>query len=64
MKIFAAGMWYDKESSEELRQELIKIRDKDIKDNNFSNAVLFSHVIAWMYVAMEQMEKCEEETGK
>ena len=47
---------YDKESSMELRKELIHIRDAALKQNAFGETVVLSHVIAWMYKAMDKLE--------
>lgn len=61
-KLEAAEMTYDVETSEDLRQELIKLRDKSLKANEFHDTIVLSHTIAWMAKAIEVM--CKPGTGE
>lgn len=57
------GQWYDKEASQELRERMIDWRDNCLGSGSFDpeGAVLLSHLIGWMYNAIEILyEKTEE----
>lgn len=50
-----AGMEYDREASEELRAELIALRDDALAQADFEWSVKLAHAVAWMAVAMDQL---------
>lgn len=52
-KIGAAEMIYDREESIKLRAEVIRLRNNYLANNMFSEAVILSHVVAWMHAMME-----------
>jgi hypothetical protein len=54
--IRAAEMNYDKVHSEYLRQELVHLRDQFLEVGDMGVAVILSHMVAWMAVAIETME--------
>ena len=53
----AAEMTYDRLASEALRNEVIQLRDNALSAGAFGVTVVLSHVIAWMFVVMGEMEK-------
>ena len=55
--IKAAEMDYAKEDSEELRKEMIFLRDEALKQGDMEWSIKLSHVVAWMAVAMEEIYK-------
>ena len=56
-----ADMDYFKSDTEELRNEVIALRDEALKQGDMYWAITLSHVIAFMAVALEEMYKEEVE---
>lgn len=52
-KIEAGDIIYNRAESNELRDELIKLRNDALVNGDFNTAVRLSHTVAWMYRAME-----------
>ena len=52
--IEVAGVPYNREESEHLRQRIIDLRNGALEQNSFDWAVTLSHVIGWMAVMMEE----------
>ncbi len=53
--ITIAEMEYSADAAENLRCEVIKLRDIALKRGDFITAVLLSHTIAFMHVAIQEM---------
>lgn len=50
------GFTYDEETSLDLRNKIIEYRDKALLDGDFEKTITLSHVIAWMYRAIEKLK--------
>lgn len=57
MKLDAAEMVYGKEESQELRRQLIELRDEALNSSSpdFKKVILLSHTVAWIHAAIEKL---------
>lgn len=58
-RFLIAGVDYDKETAESLRQQIIDLRDTALKAGYMEWTVMLSHCVAFLAKAIEEMWKEE-----